>query len=150
MNEKQKDLFAFFQDAYENAKRNDESEYVRIKENTPKEYRDLMLDIQHETLNNHLELSYEVGNEASFFMSDIDEETLLNGDMFNERVYEYEGASVYTFNRLQYLNIHNQDEITDIAKEYSCDIQTACAIWYDREVQNVAQAMRQAIMDLEK
>ena len=56
-------------------------------------------------------------------------------DVIDDKIYEYgEHASPYTSVRLGYLNVWNQDEITDKVKEYDCDIENACAFWYDEKV----------------
>lgn len=77
------------------------------------------------------ELDYEIMRDACDIVSDIDEDDLENAD-----VYELSNdiASVYTADRLSWLGIYNQDEITDISKEYGCDIATACAAWYEQKV----------------
>jgi len=85
------------------------------------------------------ELGYEIMNDAcNYITENITIENLQNPDFdFREDTEANltEFASIYTQTRLEYLNQWNQDEITDILKDYSCDIQTACAIWYDRQVE---------------
>lgn len=54
--------------------------------------------------------------------------------------YNIEYASVYTRDRLDYLTIHNQEEITELVHESTDrDIATACAIWYDNNTSLVLQ-----------
>ena len=56
-------------------------------------------------------------------------------------LHETETASVYTSTRLSYLNQSNQYDITEVLKECSCDIATACAIWYDRKVAEACEEL---------
>lgn len=55
-----------------------------------------------------------------------------------------ESASVYTRERLDYLTIYNQDDITNIVKKYNCDIATACAYWYDERVRQAVNLLIEA------
>ena len=98
-----------------------------------------ILDIQRE-LNIGFEMSYEVMADACQELSEIDFRDLEGTE------FQGEYASVYIYDRLQYLDGNNQDDITDIVKEYSCDIQTACAVWYDNQVNNACEALRAYIM----
>ena len=55
-------------------------------------------------------------------------------------------ASVYTSERLAYLYPINQQEISDIMREYSLgDIATACAVWYDSMVAHACRAIIDAL-----
>lgn len=76
-------------------------------------------------------------------------ETDLKEQLENADFYELSNdvASVYTATRLSYLTIHNQDEITDIVKEFECDIQTACAVWYDRVVAGACEKLREWVLE---
>lgn len=83
------------------------------------------------------DLSYEICAQAceavSDFHSNEDYEELQdylcdNGDF----------ASYLIFDRLAYLNIGNQDEVTEILKENNCNIEEASAIWYDQKISEVA------------
>lgn len=63
--------------------------------------------------------------------------------------YEFEGefASVYTFDRLQYLDNNNQSEISEFVQNYKVDIATACAIWYDEQVNRACGLIRDYILE---
>jgi hypothetical protein len=55
-----------------------------------------------------------------------------------------ERASVYTNGRLAYLNANNQDEVSDIMREYTTkDIADACAIWYDKRIEEMAMIINE-------
>lgn len=89
------------------------------------------------------DLSYEIMAKACDVVSQQDIEELAGDDGF----YEAEEASVYTAERLSYLNIHNQQDISDKMKEYDCeDIQTACAYWYDEQVRSACEQLRDYIL----
>ena len=46
-------------------------------------------------------------------------------------------ASVYTYDRLQYLNNSNDSDIAEYIRNYALnDVSTACAIWYSEQVNN--------------
>lgn len=85
------------------------------------------------------DIDYETFSRACDIVSEIYEETPeADNEKIEEGIYERasDSASVYTSTRLEYLNIWNQDEISDIMREYGTeDIATACAIWYDRQVE---------------
>ncbi len=47
-----------------------------------------------------------------------------------------EHASIITYERLQYLNNYNDDEIASIMREYDlATVSVGCAYWYDNQVQ---------------
>lgn len=81
------------------------------------------------------ELSYDIMYSACAVISDIPLEDLETVELSE---HTNDSASVYTATRLSYLNINNQSEITDTMKEYACDIQTACAVWFDNQVLSYA------------
>jgi len=125
-------------DCIETAKRDDDTEYKRIKEDTPKHIKDMVQNIMFENDNHSFDLDYDIMNSALMFLYDVDLKDIKeSGDEVDERMYENEYASVYTQTRLGYMNIWNEDEITEKLKEYDCDIQTACAVWYDEAVRSV-------------
>jgi hypothetical protein len=62
-------------------------------------------------------------------------------DFVNEMIYERSGdrASIMTYDRLSYLNIWNESDISDVMREYDMrSIADACAVWYDREVEQAS------------
>lgn len=91
------------------------------------------------------DVAYEIVSRACdvFADNDIDLDELKNLDLCE---YANDGASVYTEDRLNYLTMWNQYDITEIVKECGCDVQTACAVWYDRRVLEVAEKLRDYIL----
>lgn len=126
--------------AYTITKRGEEDIQI-IKSNTAPEVKDKLLDIQRE-LNVGFDLSYEIVSDAAACVSDISIEVLPD-----ENFYETECASIYTATRLEYMNGYNQEEITEIIKEYSTDIQTAYAIWYDQKVAEACRELKDYILE---
>lgn len=73
----------------------------------------------------------------------------ITGENF-EPMLEGEHASVYTANRLEYLNPYNDADIADIIKEYNLnDVSTACAIWYGNTVNEMVDALIDAVLSYE-
>lgn len=105
-------------------------------------YKLLFRKIWDDNVGGWTDLSYEICAKACELIADSDIKDLEGEDLF----YESESASVYTSDRLGYLNNNNQGEISDKMKEYDSDIQTACAVWYDDMVRNVALELRDYIM----
>lgn len=57
-------------------------------------------------------------------------------------------ASVYTSERLAYLNINNEYEIMDALQEYYCrSISEACAIFYDQSVTDTVYMLQQYVLN---
>ena len=50
-------------------------------------------------------------------------------------------ASYYTAERLELLNVWNEEEITEIVGDCNCSISEACAMWYDNQVRGAAQVI---------
>jgi hypothetical protein len=92
----------------------------------------------------------EVGFDISYdMMSDaVNNLPSTMDDYDSDSIYENEQASIYTKTRLAYLTIYNQEEITQKVKEYGCDIATACAFWYDEQVQNMFFALISELEDM--
>ncbi len=81
------------------------------------------------------DLSFDIMQNA---LSEINEATFDGlGNVYDNSEF----ASVYTGEQLSWLTINNQSEISDLSKEFGCDIAQACAIWYDL-------AVRQAIEEI--
>lgn len=90
------------------------------------------------------DLDYEIFSKAIDIMVDLFSEAYVEEEI-DERIYELSAdtASVYIYDRLAYLNIWNQEEISDILKEHQTDdIQSACAVWYDKEVERACFFIR--------
>lgn len=104
------------------------------------ETKDILIEIQR-----HSGVGFELSYEIMASACNIVDEVYSNADI-NQTDEELEEdafdrtlgcASVYTGERLSWLSNWNQEEITDIMKEYSCDIAGACAIWYDSQVRDM-------------
>jgi len=63
-----------------------------------------------------------------------------------EIVHDAVFGSVYSWDRLQYLTINNQDEIAELVQNYKVDIQTACAIWFDEQVTGALHYLKGRIL----
>jgi len=116
--------------------RDNGNEFYLVKDNTPEHITAMVYELTH-TINKDagdLDLSYDILHSALNVLSNVDYDDLSNFDRF-ENTQEY--ASPYTATRLSYLNNNNQQDISDIFKEYrDIDIATAISIWYDNQVVN--------------
>lgn len=133
-------------DCIELAKRSDETEFYRMKEATPEHIeaalREALFELNDDV--NSLDLTYQIANSALNVLYEVEYKDLPAFD-----VYEHDGeyASVYTADRLGYLNSANQQEISDKIREYDCDdIATAAAIWYDEKVKELVAALKAKIL----
>jgi hypothetical protein len=109
----------------------------------------LMRNIWDDRIGGAEDLSYEICARACGLIADnTDGDDLENTDIGNDDIfYDMECASVYTAERLGYLNIWNESEISDKMKELGIEsIQTACAVWYDDMVRSVALELRDYIL----
>lgn len=69
-----------------------------------------------------------------------------------DEIYEgaSDSASVYTNERLAYLNNQNESDISDVMSEYGeHSIANACAIWYDRQVEQAAIIIKDWVNNIE-
>lgn len=122
--------------------RDNGNKYYYFTENAKEKIKDIYCKLTDNSLN---DLDYEIFYKA---INTVVEAYNNIGNDNIERLQEYvqdnynDFASVYTNDRLTYLNIHNESEIVDILKDFSCDsISTACAIWYDRQIQNACSVI---------
>lgn len=106
-----------------------------FSETADAETRAQLIDIQHD-LETTLNLSYDITSDAvDAILSEIPE-------------YEIDAASVYTAVQLSYINIYNQQEISDIFKEYQTrDIAQAAAIWHNNKVTEAYKAIKALLED---
>lgn len=118
-------------------KDNPEDTFYHFTDDALKELTDLFLE--------HYEvkdIDYETFSRACDIVSEIyADKPDTTQDAATEEIYERASdcASVYTYQRLQYLDANNDQEITDTLKECNCTtISEACAVWYDRQVEQVA------------
>lgn len=124
------DYLAHAKNAFTTVKAQDGTDRIVFSDSIPTDLRDIMLEIMRKS-ENQFDISYSIMSDAvSSLPGSLDEYD-------EDDIYESEHASVYTADRLAYLTIWNQDEITQMVKEYGCDIATACAYWYEEQVQNM-------------
>lgn len=128
----------------EQRKRDNDDEFYCLKDNTPEDIKRLLQDAVYENDQHDFDLNYEMLNDALNELNEVEFEDLARYDVYDS---ESEFASVYTAVRLGYLSIWNQDEITEKLKECECDIQTACAVWYDEQVKQLIQTIKDKIIE---
>jgi len=132
----------------------------RFTDDAPEELRDLFLehfnvsDTDYEILNDAVGVVIDVYDNLDDNEDDDDVYDNLDDNEDDDDVSEAiseaatDCASVYTAERLGYMNNRNQDEISDVMREYSThDIATACAIWYDQQVENAANIISKWVND---
>lgn len=112
-------------------------EYCHFSDSAPEELKELFME--------HYEirdLEYEIFKKACDLVSEIYTDTpTIAEDKATEEIYERacDRASVFTSDRLSYLNLWNENEISETMQEYSLkSISDACAVWYDRQVEQAA------------
>ena len=103
-----------------------------IKDNCNKEIKDLLLKIIYDDNIGGKNLGYELCYRA---IGIIENQSI--DELDDLRDLDIDEASPYTSNRLGYLNIFTEGEISEIINEYNCGIGDACAIWYNNMVQDV-------------
>ena len=88
------------------------------------------------------DLSYEIMSKAC----DVITDTAF--DELEDATFESEQSSVYTDDRLGYLNHNNQFDILDIINDYKTNsIDLACAIWYDNAVNDACYRLKNWIFN---
>lgn len=115
----------------------DNTNFYCFSDNAPEELKDLFLE--HYDIK---DLDYQIFSKACDTISEVYEYQNNN----DNKVYDFENyiqdnynefASVYTSDRIDYLDSSNDNEIAEIVINYKCEsISFACAIWYDEQVQN--------------
>jgi len=119
---------------YTTTKRGENDIYI-LSDNIDNETRDTMQTMQR-ALDVSFDLSYEIMAKACDIYAEAwanneDSPTLLM-EYIQENYQDY--ASVYPYEQLSWLDNNNQQNISDIVKEYDCDIATACKKWYESKV----------------
>lgn len=108
----------------------------------------LMGLIYDENIGGTHDLGYEIASQAIDILVDNSEDGSLDEDDLMDLCTD--SASPYNNTRLSYLNIFNEHEITDRIKDFSCDINTACAIWYDNMVYEAVTKLFAWVMEDEE
>lgn len=114
--------------------KNDKQRYFLNTDKLSEEYQESLRAIAFEIHDDtsDFDLTYEILNDACMFVSELEEEEIKDDNWRDSATLEF--ASVYTQARLEYLNQNNEYNITEIMRECECDIQDACAQWYDERV----------------
>jgi len=117
--------------------RDGESTEWYFSPDAPEELKDLYLE--------HYEvrdIDYETFSDACDLVSEAyGDHPDATDDQITDDIYERasDTASVYTSDRLAYLNMWNEDEVSETMREYGMrSIADACAAWYDRQVEQQA------------
>ena len=117
--------------------RDDGTVFNHFTDKAPEELKDLFL--KHYNVD---DLDYEIFRAA---LDVVDGVYMWKEDATPEEAEEYiyetapDSASIMTYDRLQYLNNYTEGEISDVMHEYDVrSIADACAIWYDKEVEQAA------------
>ena len=143
MNKTTKKDYAVLVDCIEQRTRPNGDIFYCIKDNTLENVSKIVKDVLFDNDYSDLDLSYEIMNTALNVLSDVEFKDLEAFDM-----YEYEGdlASIYTIDRLNYLNTWNEGEISDLVKEHSMMISEACAYWYAQQVEIFVNELKGKIL----
>ena len=128
-------------DSMVESKRDDGEEYIHFTEKAPRELKELFLEYFEVQ-----DLAYEIFSHACNIVSEVyadyvenDKETREPADPESEISERVSGsASYYTSDRLGYLTMWNQDEISEVVRSNGVDIDEACAYWYDAQVEQAA------------
>jgi len=119
---------------YTTTKRGENDIYI-LSDNIDEETRDTM-----QTMQRALDVSFDLSYEIMAKACDIYAEAYANNEDSPTMLMEYieenyrDYASVYTYERLSWLDNNNQSDITDIVIDHGCDIADACAKWYESKV----------------
>lgn len=119
------------------SERDGEENFYHFTDDAPEELKDEFL--KHYNVD---DLDYEMFSRAADIVAEVyEDKPKATDDEATDDIYERasESASIMTYDRLQYLNNNTEGEISDIMHEYSeRSIATACAIWYDKQVEEMA------------
>lgn len=117
--------------------RDDGTDFNHFTDEAPEELKDLYLEY-YEVRDQDYEIFARacdiVGDVYAYKPDSTDEEA-------TDAIYEEasDSASVYTADRLEIINIWNEEEISEMVRSEGHDsIAQACASWYDRQVEQAA------------
>lgn len=132
--------------AFVTLKRADGTEFELYTYGLNDEVRDKLSEIQ-QVLDVGLDASYEIMSEACDIVGNLEIEVIEGGnlDLYSDCDA---AASVYTAVQLSYLNVNNENEISDLMKELSfTSIALACSYWHTQKVQEAAEALVAYILE---
>lgn len=116
-------------------------EFLHFTDLAPQELKDVFLD----NFEVH-DLNYEIFSQSCDIIGEIYEEMpRADDEKIIDEIYErsHDRASYYTHDRLGYLTVSNEEEISDLLREYDePSISVACAIWYDRQVEQASMLIK--------
>jgi len=141
-----KEDYSILVSCIELAKRDDGTEFYRVKDGTPDHVAKIVSDVVFKADEDihSWDLSYEIANDALNALYDVELDNLSEFDIYEQ---DSEHASIWTAARLEYLTMWNQDEIADKVRDYDCDIATAAAMWYEEQVNYMVEAFKSAILE---
>lgn len=108
-------------------------EFYHFTDEAPEELKDIFLEHY-----NVKDIDYETFSRALDIVSEIYAD---GADDVVDEIYQRapDSASVYNGARLAYLDAWNEEEISQLMREYGeHSIATACALWYDKQVENAS------------
>ena len=110
-------------------------------------------DIQYNLDIGNINLSYEVMADACSIINDYtmegaEKDNWLKDGMACDFLSDADSrANVYTGVQLSYLDIHNEQEISELMKDEAItSIAQACSIWYSRKVAEACEALKEYII----
>lgn len=133
--------------AFKTHTRTSGDEYQAYSDDISTELKVKLSEIQ-EVLDVGLDASYGIMSEACDIVGDKDLEYLEDEDR-RDLYADCDGAaSVYTAVQLSYLNMSNEDEISELmADEAITSIAQACAAWHAGKVREAAEALLAYILE---
>lgn len=121
-------------------------DYEVIKDDAPAPVRDILMkvsDAMYEDCKD-LDLAHDITARAAL----LGGYRLVEEDAPDPSELAQNTASPYTARRLEYITVHNQDDISELMKEYELDdIATAAAVWYENRVAEAVRLILDAITD---
>lgn len=130
--------------AYETRTRPDGTEYEAIKDDAPVPVRDILMEVSDAMYEDckSLDLAHDITARAAR----LGGYRLVEEDCPDPSELAQDTASPYTARRLEYITVYNQDDISELMKEYElADIASAAAVWYELRVEEAVRLILDAI-----
>jgi hypothetical protein len=132
--EKKNEKLPLLENAMEVKTRDDKTEFTCFSDSAPEELKSLFLE-HYEVRDRDYEIFSRAIDTVIEASNNMEDTQTLSEEYIQENYNDF--ASPYNEDRLGYLTVYNDNEVMEIAKNYSCDfVSLACAIWYDEQVQN--------------
>lgn len=112
------------------SERSNGTSYHHFTDEAPEELKDLFLSRYQVR-----DQDYDIFSSACDVFSSYDIKDIQDGNIDDDF------SSPYTSDRLACLTVWNQNEITNYIRNSDCDIQEACASWYNDEVRNAVNIL---------